>query len=146
MFSRSRRASLRSVITGVFTIAILLPGSVSAATEAPSTGTLIGSVTCGADGLAPAINAVVAPEGLSLQTRTNSAGQFTLSNVPAARMLTIDAASDSQGTAETTRYNVAVQPGETLDIGSMDLVICPSVNVLTPNQDDTNLQEQRGPY
>ena len=32
--------------------------------------------------------------------------------------------ADPQGSLTTSRYNVSVQAGETLDIGSMDLGIC----------------------
>ncbi|HEY1295797.1 MAG TPA: hypothetical protein VGJ60_22195 [Chloroflexota bacterium] len=140
---------VRPAVAGALTIAMLLPSGMSAAAQTSSTGTLVGSVTCGAEAITPAVNAVVAPEGLNLQTQTNSVGQFTLSNVPAAQSLTIDVINP-EGSAETSRYNVVVQPGETLDIGSMDLVICPLVGAFPPAQDDSyqQVQEQaeRGSY
>ena len=88
---------------------------------------------------------VVAPEGINLLTRTGSVGQFRLSNVPADQSLTIDV-TNPQDSVQISRYNVMVRPGETLDIGSMDLVTCPLVGLPTQPQDDSQRQqEQRGP-
>jgi hypothetical protein len=36
----------------------------------------------------------------------------------------------------TSRFNVVVQPGETLDIGSMDLAICGQPAQPAPTQDE----------
>jgi hypothetical protein len=133
----------RAVIAGALAVALLLPGSITAAAQAISTGTLVGSVTCGADEITPAVSAIVRPEGLDMRTRTDGIGQFTLRNVPAGQSLTIDV-SDSQGSEQTSRYNVVVPAGSTLDIGSMDLVFCPQA--ATPAPDDSDVQqEQRGP-
>jgi hypothetical protein len=137
---------LRAAIVGTFAVAMLLPGSLSAAAQTTSTGTLTGSVTCGADAITPAANAVVAPEGLDMHTQTNGVGQFTLYNVPAGQTLAIDV-SDPLGSARTTRYNVVVPPGTTLDIGSLDLTICPMVGAPAPDSSaqGEQQQDQRGP-
>ena len=132
----------RALVAGALAVALLLPGSITAAAQAISTGTLVGAVTCGADEITPAVNAVVRPEGLDMRTHTDGIGQFTLRNVPAGQSLTIDV-SDSQGSEQTSRYNVVVPAGATLDIGSMDLVFCPQT--ATPATDDVDVQDQRGP-
>ena len=133
----------RAIVAGALSLALLLPGSITAAAQAISTGTVVGAVTCGADEITPAVSAVVHPEGLSMRTQTDAIGQFTLRNVPAGQNLTIDV-SDSQGSEQTSRYNVVVSAGATLDIGSMDLVFCPQS--ATPATDDSDMQqEQRGP-
>jgi hypothetical protein len=145
MVSVIRPMSRRGVVAGTLALAMLLPGSLQAAAQSASTGTLVGSVTCGADAITPAVNVVVAPERLNLQTRTGSVGQFRLSNVPADQSLTINV-TNPQDSMQISRYNVMVRPGETLDIGSMDLVTCPLVGLPTQPQDDSQRQqEQRGP-
>jgi hypothetical protein len=144
MVSVLRPTPLRAVVAGGLAIAMLLPGSLSVASaQTRSTGTLVGSVTCGPDAVTPAANVVVAAEGVGLQSRTSTGGHFVLSNVPATQGLTIDV-TDAQGVAKTSRYNVVVQPGEMLDIGSMDLAVCPQVGLPAPSQDFSD-QEERGP-
>jgi hypothetical protein len=141
-----RLTPLRTAIVGTVALAVLLPSSLSVAAQTISTGTLVGSVTCGADELTPAANAVVAPEGLNMQAQTDGSGQFRLYNVPAGQVLTIDV-SDPLGSAKTIRYNVVVPPGTTLDIGSMDLTICPQVGPTAPDNTEQGAlqQEERGP-
>jgi hypothetical protein len=119
-----RLASMRFAAAGLLAFGALLPVAASAAPD-PSTGTLVGTVTCGAAEDTPAANAAVAVEGLNIVTHTNSAGKFILSGVPGAQTFTIDALTDPTGAFVTSRYNVNVQPGQTLDIGSMDLAVCP---------------------
>jgi hypothetical protein len=71
-------------------------------------------------------------EGINVATHTGSDGSFTLSGVPAVTDLTTDAMADS-GAVVSSRYHVDVQAGQTLDIGSLDLAICPSPT--SPAQD-----------
>jgi len=134
----------RAVVAGALAVALLLPGSITAAAQAISTGTVVGSVTCGADAITPAANAVVTPEGLDMRAQTDGIGQFVLRNVPAGQSLTIDV-SDSQGSERTSRYNVVVPAGATLDIGSLDLVFCPQVASPATNDSDQAEQDERGP-
>src|SRR5215467_2070641 len=91
-----RTESLRAAAIGMVVLALALTGSVSAATEQTSTGTLVGAVTCGAAEITPAANAVVVVQGLSVKTRTDTSGRFTLTDVPAGQGVTIDAAVDPQ--------------------------------------------------
>jgi hypothetical protein len=100
-------------------------------------------VTCGADEITPAANAVVVVHGLSVKTRTDTSGRFTLADVPAGQGLTIDAAVDPQESFITSRFNVVAQPGQTLDIGSVDLGVCPSPSTPVVSTSDQEL-EQRG--
>jgi hypothetical protein len=138
-----RTQSLRAAAIGMVVLALALPGSASAATEQSSTGTLVGAVTCGADAITPAANAVVLVHGLSVKTRTDSSGRFTLPDVPAGQGVTIDAAVDPQGSLMTSRFNVVAQSGQTLDIGSVDLDVCPSPSAPVASTSEHEM-EQRG--
>ena len=87
---------------------------------------MVGAVTCGPAEDAPASHIVVTAEGTTVQTLTDGTGKFSLVGLPAAQNFTVEAISDPEGSLTTSRYNVTVQPGETPDIGSMDLGICGS--------------------
>lgn len=125
-----RVASLAMVISGV-----CWPGGpIAAADSAP--GTLVGTITCGADEATPA-HAVVAIEGMQVQTTTSGTGRFVLTGVPSGQPLTIDAIADPQASDVSSRFNVTVQPGQTLDVGSIDLAVCgqwPPAVVEEPDQ------------
>jgi hypothetical protein len=140
-----RNGLLRAAALGAFAIGLLLPGEVSAAAEggAASTGTLVGGVTCGADEITPAANAIVSVAGLTMQTRADSGGRFTLTDVPAGERVRIDATSDRQQSSMTSRFDVVAEPGQTLDIGSVDLAACPAPSTPTPASSDHEM-EQRG--
>ena len=129
----------RTAAVAVFASALLLPSSAFAAQNQPATGTLVGSVTCGDDAITPAANAIVTLETGNLETRTEGNGRFTLSNVPAKANFTVDAQADSQASATSSRFDVSVQPGETLDIGNLDLAACPQPAAAP--QDDTQTQQ-----
>jgi len=131
---------LRVAAVGAFASSLLLPSVVSAAAEggAASTGTLVGAVTCGADEITPAGNAVVSVDGLNIQTRAGSSGRFTLTDVPAGQRFRVDASSDPQQSSMSSRLNVVAEPGQTLDIGSLDIGVCPTPNspaVVTTEQE-----------
>ena len=114
---------LRLILAGLLATSLLLPTTASAA-PSPS-GTLVGTVTCGADEVTHAPNIRVAVDGLPLSTHTDGTGKFTLSNVPAAQSFTIKAIGSPDAFSVAGRANVAVQPGQTLDIGNLDLAVCP---------------------
>jgi len=69
--------------------------------------------------------------GNGLQTLTGVDGGFSLT-LPAQQNFTIDAIADPQASVVSSRYNISVQPGETLNIGSMDLAICGQPQTTTP--------------
>ena len=127
--------SLRLASAGLLVYGSLMPVVVSAA-EQPSSGTLVGSVTCGAAATTPAANATIVVEGINVTTHTASDGSFTLTGVPAVTDVTIDAMADS-GAVVSSRYHVDVQAGQMLDIGSLDLAICPKPT--TPAQDQSEI-------
>jgi hypothetical protein len=131
-----RNGVLRASALSFFAFGLLLPGSASAAPAQPSTGTLTGTVTCGDAAITPAAYALVAPEGINIQSRTDNAGRFTLSNVPAGQNYTIDAEGDSGSSGTASRFNVVVRPGQTLDIGNVDIASCPSTNRTPVVEDD----------
>jgi hypothetical protein len=117
-----KSASLRLTLTGLLATSLLLPAAASAA-PGPS-GTLVGTATCGADELTHAANVRVAIEGLPLSTHTDGTGKFTLSNVPASQSFTLAAVGSPDAFSMASRANVAVQPGQTLDVGNLDLAVC----------------------
>ena len=116
----SKGAALRVAVIGMLAGGLLLPAAASAAAE--SSGTLVGTVTCGGQS-APA-GVKVSLEGTNVSVQS-AGGTFELSGVPAAQMFTVDA-FDSTDALIASRYNVAVAEGETLDIGALDLPACPS--------------------
>ncbi|HEY1291800.1 MAG TPA: carboxypeptidase-like regulatory domain-containing protein [Chloroflexota bacterium] len=132
-----RSMFVRAAALAVLGAGLLMPVSALAATPSdPGTGTLVGAVTCGPDEDAPAPYIVVTANGTHLQTLTDSTGKFTLTGVPAGETFRVEAIADPQGSVTTSRFNVNVQPGETLDIGSMDLAICGQPAQPAPTPDD----------
>ena len=131
----------------VVAIGMLYPGGVYASNEGGggSTATIIGAVTCGADEIAPAGNAVVSVSGLKVQTRTDNGGRFTLSDVPAGQQLRVDAANDLQQSSSNSRFNIVAQSGQTLDIGSIDIGVCPSPSAPTNVMTDFDTEERGNP-
>src|SRR5579884_818336 len=113
MFANTAR---HLAIAGLLGSTLLLPGAALADSAAP-TGTLTGTITCGADEVAPAAHALVGIQGLPAAVQTDATGHFELS-APASQTLTLQAASDPQDTFVSSRYDVVVQPGQTLNVGS----------------------------
>jgi hypothetical protein len=72
---------------------------------------------------APAQDIVVTAAGVQVKTVTDNTGRFELDGLPAGQSFTISAIADPQASWVASRYNVTVQSGQTLDIGSMDLGI-----------------------
>ena len=114
----------RLTAAGLLACSLLLPAAASAGPLVPS-GTLVGTVTCGAAEEAHAANIQVTIESLGLSTHTDGAGKFILSGVPAAQSFTVEALGSPDALVVSSRYNVAVQAGQTLDIGNLDLSVCP---------------------
>ncbi len=136
MFTRFRMGATALTLLAASAV---VPATTFAAPES-DTGTVVGTITCGPAEEAPASHIVVAAEGLNLQTLTDGAGKFTLTGVPAMHAFTVDAIADPQASAVTSRFNVTLQPGETLDIGSMDLPICGQPAQPAPAQDEPSPQ------
>jgi hypothetical protein len=84
----------------------------------------VGSVTCGAAEETHAGNIRVAIDSLPMSTHTDGAGKFTLRNVPPSQSFTISVVGSPDAFNTASRYNVAVQAGQTLDIGNLDLAVC----------------------
>jgi hypothetical protein len=138
-----RDSFVRAAAIGAFAVTLLQPAVASAETEHPTTGTLIGAVTCGDAAITPAANAIISVPGSSLETHTSGDGRFVLTNVPTGAQINVDAATDPQGTSGTSRFGVVAEAGQTLDVGSMDIGVCPSPS--TPQTDVSEQEmEQRG--
>jgi hypothetical protein len=138
-----RNGLLRAATVSVFAFGLLLASSVFAVAEQMPSGTLVGAVTCGADEITPAANALVSVAALNMETRAGTNGKFMLTNVPAGQRVRIDAATDTQQTFMSSRFDVVVEPGQTLDIGSVDIAVCPAPStppVVTTEQE----MQQRG--
>jgi hypothetical protein len=132
---RWTRASLRSVAASSLLATALITPAVAGAAPA-GTGTLLGTITCGPSEETPAAHVLVGIDGTDLSARTDGAGIFRLVGVPSGQPLTINASVDGSGSVMTSRYNVVVQGGETLDIGSLDLAVCPPQPVDATPADD----------
>jgi hypothetical protein len=138
-------APRRTLIVTALSAALLIPATASFADSSSGpTGTIVGTVTCGADAITAAPNARIAVDGLSVSTTSDSAGKFTLSNVPAGQLLNIDALADPAGSVSATRYNVTISANSVTDIGNLDLAACPQapapVVLPEPNQWSPDLQ------
>ncbi len=127
-------ASLRATAVALLAGGLLIPTAALAQSQ-PATGTVVGTITCGPAEDSPAAHIVVAAEGINLQTLTDGAGKFNLIGLPAGHAFTIDAIADPEHSAVTSRFDVSVNAGETLDIGSMDLPICGQPVQPAPTQD-----------
>ena len=136
---------VRAATIGAFAVTLLLPAVASAETEHPTTGTLVGAVTCGDAAITPAANAIISIPGSSTETRTSGGGRFELTNVPTGLQDAVDAASDSQGTSATSRFGVVAEPGQTLDIGSMDIGVCPPPSAPQTDVSDQEMQQRGNP-
>jgi hypothetical protein len=130
-------ALLRAAGVGLLAAGLLIPVATTyAAPASTATGTLVGSVTCGTSQEVPAGNVLVAVEGINLDTHTSGGGTFTLTGLPAAQSFTIDAISDPQASSVSSRGDITVEAGQTLDIGNIDLAVCPQPAAPTPTTDD----------
>ena len=128
-----RAMTLRVALAGgLVATALVGPGLAHAAA---SGGTLIGTVTCGPDEETPAAHVLVDLVGTGLSARTDGAGRFVLQSAPSGRSLVLDASLEPTGSSVTSRYNVVVQAGETLDVGNLDLPACP---MPIPPSDDSS--------
>ena len=132
---------LRATAVALLTGGLLLPAAAFAAPE-PQTGTVVGPITCGPAEDAPASRIVVTAEGLNVQTLTSSAGKFVLTGLPSGQTFNIDAIADPQSSSVVSRFDVSLAPGETLDIGSLDLPICGQP---APMQPSLSTQDQAAP-
>jgi hypothetical protein len=140
---RATRASLRIVAASSLLATVLTAPAVAGAAPA-GTGTLVGTITCGPSEETPAAHALVGIDGTELSARTDGAGVFRLVGVPSRQALTINASADGSGSVMASRYNVVVQGGETLDIGSLDLAVCPPKPVDLAPADDQLPQDTWG--
>jgi hypothetical protein len=108
--------------------------AIASAAPASNTGTLVGAVTCGADQVVPAAHVDVTVPGTNLSTQTDASGNFVLSGVPALQNVSVEAIADPEASITTDRSDFSVQPGETLNVGSIDLSVCGQPNVDTTPQ------------
>ncbi|MBV9327098.1 MAG: carboxypeptidase regulatory-like domain-containing protein [Chloroflexi bacterium] len=133
------RATALALLAG----GLLMPVAASAQSVS-GTGSVVGSVTCGPNEDSPAAHIVVSAPNANLQTVTDTSGRFTLDGLPAGQTFTIQASADPQGSVVASRFNVGLQPGETLDIGSMDLAICGQPqSAPTPVEDPANFNQDQ---
>ena len=137
---RSSSATTRVLISAAASAALLMT-AVSSTFAAPVTvpqqpvATVVGTVTCGPSEEAPASQAVVSVAGSDISVRAGEGGKFTLAQVPTGQALTIEAMSDPLGTVVSTRPDVSLQAGETLDIGNLDLATCPQPEAVPATTD-----------
>jgi hypothetical protein len=117
--------------------ALALVATTAVASADGSGGALTGRITCGDDEATPAAHIVVEAEGLHLRTLTDATGHFMLSNVPTGSApITVVAMADPEASFIVERPNVSLAPGETLDIGSMDLAVCGQPQAATTSDEE----------
>jgi hypothetical protein len=139
----SRAAVAGLLAWGLFGTAVVSAAPANTVSPEQATGMLVGSVTCGPNGLSPNAPATIAVQGLNLTTQSDGSGNFVLP-VPAAQTITVQALADS-GTSVATRPDVSVAAGQTLDIGSLDLAVCPQPAMPVSSSDQTqNLGDYPG--
>jgi hypothetical protein len=127
-------------VAGGLLVSLLGPASLMA--EPEPTGTLIGTVMCGFDGPGTTTpSALVMVEGTDFSTHSDITGRFTLV-VPAMEPLTINAMSGPDELVPAIRADVSVQPGETLDIGNLALLMCPAPTAPDPADVGPSDQQQ----
>ena len=145
-FHVSSGAHRRTLIVTALSAAMLIPATASFA-DTP-TGTIVGTVTCGADEITAAPNTRIAVDGMSLSATSDSTGKFTLLNVPAGPLLNIAAHADPSGSVSATRYNVSVWAGTVTDIGNLDLAVCPQQqsDVMLPQPSQWSPDQQGNLY
>jgi hypothetical protein len=98
---------------------VAAPSVAAASTGSAMFGTVKGSVTtCQSGAEQPLTEVIVKAQGTSASAVTDEGGEFALSEVPAPGTYTI-AVSDGGITA--ARMYVPVAPGETIDIGTLEL-------------------------
>jgi hypothetical protein len=129
---------LRALAAGLLAGGLLIPASAIYASPISPTGTITGTVTCGDAATTPA-PATIAVEGIKLSTSADTSGNFTLTGLPASQTFTIDAVGDAQ---TSSRRYVSVQPGETVDIGNLDLAVCPQPRESADSSQSSWSQEQ----
>jgi hypothetical protein len=131
---------LTAGLAGLLALGLFAPAAF--AQEAPATGTLTGVVTWGPDAN-PAAFTMVRVEGTDFTARTDAGGRFIITGVPVGQTFTIAVFSDPMSPVGSW-YNVPVQAGQTLDIGSLNLsgnlepTVPPALEV-TPNIDSANM-------
>jgi len=136
--------ALRATAVALLAGGLLVPAAAFAA-PGPQNGTLVGTITCGPREESPAAHIVVTAEGTSRQTLTDSTGRFTLTGLPGSQIFTIDAVADPESSFVSSRFDVTVQPGQTLDIGSIDLPICGQPAQALPADDQQQQPQQQAP-
>jgi hypothetical protein len=116
--------TLRAALVALAACSLLVPAAAMAG-PVPPTGTVVGTVSCGAAEVDHAAHILVSLEDIGMSTHTDGSGKFILSNVPANRGFTVDAVGSPDAFVVSSRYNVVVQAGQTVDIGNLDLSVCP---------------------
>lgn len=95
------------------------PGTAQMTSSSDLSGTIVGAVTTCSNGAEqPASLVTVQADGTHASVETDEDGAFALTEVPAPGMYTISV-SDSGSSA--SRLYVPVAPGETIDIGTLEL-------------------------
>ena len=122
------------IVVTALSVALVVPATMSLAATPPTpTGTIVGTVTCGADETTPAPSARIAVDGTNLTASPDAAGKFTLLEVAAGPVLNIDALADPSGAVSATRYNVSIPADVVTDIGNLDLPVCPQPQPAAPS-------------
>ncbi len=139
----------RAIIIGSLACSVLGEGVASAApaitvTPSDTTGTIVGSVACGPTDQPPGAQTMVGVAGTDLTTRSDNNGAFSL-QVPASQLLTVQAVASSPDVLASVP-NISVGAGQTLDIGPLDLAVCPQPAIAPADnsQDEVNVEDQGG--
>jgi hypothetical protein len=119
----------------VLVMTLALAGAAPAGLAQAATGSLVGHVLmCRVGSQTPATDILVRVRDTNINTRTDASGAFTLTDVPAPAIVTIDAGDDGSGAPLAARFGVPTAPGELVDMG--DVLIGGSPLAGCDDQDD----------
>jgi len=145
MDTRLHTRAKRFLAVGLLSGSLLTPSIASAQTmpagtpQADATGTITGIVTCGTAGqpadVAPE-SAEVLLQGSNLTALTAQGGRFILTGVPTTGVFTLDVVASNDSFETSLVPGVSVGANQTLDVGSIDLSVCPAPSLVQQTQPD----------
>ena len=151
MDTRLHTRAKRLFAVGLLGTSLLTPSIASAQSmpagtpETAGTGTITGVVVCGSGtqpvDVAPE-SAEVMLQGSNISTSTAQGGRFILTGVPTSGAVTLNVVAANDGFEASALPGLTVGADQTLDVGSIELSVCPApslvMNTQPSDQDQPN--------